>query len=136
MSKVSRFVVAAVTLALLPAASSEATVARVGSTIAAIVATSRGNAVAYDPIPPPLAIFLAAIPLVKLLEQPRGPWPVRMVADMLEGAAKPVGGDAEATVRLAQDSPAKAKRRQHPRQGRPPTPPKTPRKFRDRYSVP
>lgn len=89
-------------------------------------------AVAYDLIPPPLAIFLAAIPLVKLLEQPRGPWPVRMVADMLEGAAKPVGGDAEATVRLAQDSPAKAQRRQHPRQGRPPTLPKTPRTRRPR----
>ena len=60
-----------------------------------------GLAVAFELIEPPLAIFIAAIPVLKLLKQPRGPWPFRVVADVLEGAAKPVGGDAESVVRVA-----------------------------------
>ena len=60
-----------------------------------------GLAVAFELIEPPLALFVAAIPVLKLLKQPRGPWPFRVVADVLEGAAKPVGGDAESVVRVA-----------------------------------
>jgi hypothetical protein len=60
-----------------------------------------GLAVAFELIEPPLALFVAAIPVLKLLKQPREPWPVRVVADVLEGAAKPVGGDAESVVRVA-----------------------------------
>jgi len=37
----------------------------------------------------------------KLGWETRRPWPLRVVADALEGAAKPVGADAEAVVRLA-----------------------------------
>lgn len=59
-----------------------------------------GLAVAFEIIEPPLAIFIAAIPLLKLVKHPRDPWPVRVVADVLEGAAKPVGGDAESVVRV------------------------------------
>ena len=50
MNKFSRSVVAAVTLTLITAANSEATVVRVGATAQAILASSRGNAVAYDPL--------------------------------------------------------------------------------------
>ena len=60
-----------------------------------------GLAVAFELIEPPLAIFIAAVPLLKLLKQPREPWPFRVVADVLEGAAKPVGGDAEGVVHVA-----------------------------------
>jgi hypothetical protein len=60
-----------------------------------------GLAVAFELIEPPLAIFIAAIPVLKLLKHPREPWPFRVVADVLEGAAKPVGGDAESVVRVA-----------------------------------
>ena len=63
-----------------------------------------GLAVAFELIEPPLAIFIAAIPLLKLAKQPRDPWPLRVVADMLEGAAKPVGGDAESVVRVDRNS--------------------------------
>jgi hypothetical protein len=63
-----------------------------------------GLAVAYDLIAPPLAIFVAAIPFLKLLKHPHQPMLVRVVADTLEGAAKPVGGDTEATVRVAAKS--------------------------------
>jgi hypothetical protein len=60
-----------------------------------------GLAVAFELIEPPLAIFIAIIPVLKLLKQPRQPWPFRAVADVLEGAAKPVGGDAESVVWVA-----------------------------------
>jgi len=66
-----------------------------------------GIAVACDLIAPPIAIFIAAIPLLKLVKHPGRPWPLRVVADALEGAAKPVGADAEAVVRLVPDVPAK-----------------------------
>jgi hypothetical protein len=58
--------------------------------------------VAYDVIAPPLGLFIAAIPILKLLKHPDQPRSVRIVSDVLEGAAKPVGGDSETTVRLAQ----------------------------------
>jgi hypothetical protein len=63
-----------------------------------------GLAVAFEIIEPPLAIFIAAIPFVKLVKKPRDPWPVRVVADVIEGAAKPVGGDAESVVRVSDDA--------------------------------
>jgi hypothetical protein len=58
-------------------------------------------AVAYDVIAPPLGLFIAAIPMLKLLKHPDQPRSIRIVSDILEGAAKPVGGDSETTVRLA-----------------------------------
>ena len=50
MNKFFRSAVAAIVLALAAAATSEATVIRVGPTVPMIVASSRGNATAYDPI--------------------------------------------------------------------------------------
>ena len=58
-------------------------------------------AVAFDVIAPPLGLFIAAIPSVKLFKAPGGAWPLRIVADVLDGAAKPVGGDSEGSVRWA-----------------------------------
>jgi hypothetical protein len=57
-------------------------------------------AVAFELIEPPLAIFVAAIPLIKMLNHPKLPKQTRFVSHLLDGAAKPVGGDAQATVRL------------------------------------
>jgi hypothetical protein len=57
-------------------------------------------------VAPPLAIFIAAVPIFKLFKNPGQAWPLRVAADALEGAAKPIGGDAEAVVRLARDASA------------------------------
>lgn len=59
-----------------------------------------GVAVAVGIIEPPLGLFIAAIPLVKMFNHPKLPLPVRMASQVLDGAAKPVGGDAEATIQL------------------------------------
>jgi hypothetical protein len=66
-----------------------------------------GLAVAFELIAPPIALFIAAVPVLKLFKHPGQAWPLRIVADALEGAAKPVGGDTEAVVRLAADAPAR-----------------------------
>lgn len=50
MRKLSRLAAVALTLAIGTTSTAEATVARAGATLAAIVAASRGNAAAYDPI--------------------------------------------------------------------------------------
>lgn len=48
----------------------------------------------------PLGVFIAAIPLLKMLDHPNAPLPARMVSQFLDGAAKPVGGDAESTFQV------------------------------------
>jgi len=58
-------------------------------------------AVAFDLVAPPLAAFVAVVPLLKLLKRKDASKVERAVASVLEGAAKPVGGDAESTVRPA-----------------------------------
>jgi hypothetical protein len=75
-------------------------------------------AVAYDLIAPPIGLFIAAIPVVKLFKHPGRSWPLRIVADAIEGAAKPVGGDAEATVRLAPDALVSSRSQSRPPHGR------------------
>jgi hypothetical protein len=57
-------------------------------------------ALAFELIEPPLAIFIAAIPILKMLNRPKAPLPMRMVSQLLEGAAKPVGGDSSSTIQL------------------------------------
>lgn len=59
-----------------------------------------GVAVALGVIEPPLGLFIAAIPFVKMFNHPKLPLPIRMVSQVVDGAAKPVGGDAEATIQL------------------------------------
>ena len=60
-----------------------------------------GIALAFELIEPPVAAFIAFIPLFKLLSHPRLPMPARVVGEVLEGAAQPVGGADEATIHLA-----------------------------------
>ena len=59
-----------------------------------------GLATAFGLIEPPLALFIAAIPLLKMLNHPGASAPTRFVGELLEGAAKPVGGSSEATIQL------------------------------------
>jgi hypothetical protein len=48
----------------------------------------------------PLALFIAAVPAYKLLTNTALPKAVRVVGEVLEGAAKPVGSDAEGVIVL------------------------------------
>ena len=52
-------------------------------------------------IEPPLAVFIAAVPLFKVLTNSALPLAVRAVGEVLEGAAQPVGSDAEGVVQLS-----------------------------------
>lgn len=51
-------------------------------------------------IEPPLGAFIAAVPFLKMFGKSSRGWPVRFVAAVVDGAAQPVGGEAEGTVRL------------------------------------
>src|SRR5436305_12714133 len=63
-------------------------------------------ATALGLIEPPLALFIAAVPLYKVLTNTALPKAVRFVGEVLEGAAKPVGSDAEGVIVLqAQHEP-------------------------------
>ena len=53
-------------------------------------------AVGVGLIEPPLAVFIAAVPVFKALTNSALPRLVRVVGELLEGAAKPVGNDAGA----------------------------------------
>lgn len=57
-------------------------------------------AVGLGLVDPPLGVFIAGIPLIKVLTHRAAPTAVRFVGEVLEGGAKPLGGDAEAVVRL------------------------------------
>ena len=57
-------------------------------------------AVGFGLIEPPLAVFIAAVPLFKALTNTALPRTVRVVGEVLEGAAKPVGSDAEGVIQL------------------------------------
>jgi hypothetical protein len=60
-----------------------------------------GLAVVLELIEPPLAIFVAAVPLLKMLGKTNMSRPWRFVSDVVSGAAQPVSGaEAEQTVRL------------------------------------
>jgi hypothetical protein len=55
-------------------------------------------AVAIGLIEPPLALFIAAVPVFKSLTNTALPNAVRFLGEVLEGAAKPVGSDAEGVI--------------------------------------
>jgi hypothetical protein len=59
-----------------------------------------GLALSFGLIEPPLAVFIATIPFMRMIQQSRSPFPVRMLSQMLAGASKPVGGDEESSIRL------------------------------------
>ncbi len=51
-------------------------------------------------IEPPLALFVAAGPVFKALTDSALPRAVRIIGEVLEGAAKPVGSDADGVIQL------------------------------------
>lgn len=57
-------------------------------------------AVAFELIEPPVGIFIASIPLIKMLSRPKLAAPVRFASEVLQGASIPLNGDAEASVRI------------------------------------
>lgn len=60
-------------------------------------------------VDPPLAVFIAAVPFVKMLNTPEASAPLRYVSQFFEGMSKPVGGDSEGTITLAQELPTAAR---------------------------
>ena len=60
-----------------------------------------GVAAALELIPIPIAVFVAAVPFLKMLNRPHASLPQTFLGHLVDGAAKPVGGDAEGTVRWA-----------------------------------
>jgi hypothetical protein len=58
-------------------------------------------AVGVGLIEPPLGLFIAAVPFLKMLKADALPAPGQFVGRIFEGMAKPVGGDGEGTIRLA-----------------------------------
>lgn len=64
-------------------------------------------AVGLGLIEPPLALFIAAVPVYKALTNSVLPRPVRVIGELLEGAAKPVGSDAEGVIQLEDQQNAK-----------------------------
>ena len=63
-----------------------------------------GAAVALDLVPVPIAFFVGSVPFFKLLNQPDAPTPQRFFSHVMDGAAKPVGGDSEGTIRWSRSS--------------------------------
>jgi hypothetical protein len=63
--------------------------------------------VAAGLIDPPLGLFIAAVPVLKMLTNSRFPLPVRFVGQFLEGSAMPVGGESEGTIRLQEPGEAR-----------------------------
>jgi hypothetical protein len=57
----------------------------------------------------PIAVFIGAIPVLKMLTRGDLPKRVQFVGHVFDGAAKPVGGDAEGTIRLTR-TPAGVRR--------------------------
>ncbi|MCW2653841.1 MAG: hypothetical protein QOE41_3718 [Mycobacterium sp.] len=57
-------------------------------------------AVGLGVLEPPVALFIAAVPVFKVLTNSALPMAVRLVGEILEGAAKPVGSDAEGVIQL------------------------------------
>lgn len=51
-------------------------------------------------IGPPLGLFIAAAPFLKMMTNRLASTPVRFVGQVFDGAAQPVGGDGEGTIRL------------------------------------
>jgi len=58
-------------------------------------------AVGFELVDPPIGLFIAAVPFLKMLDASRAPSPARFFGQIFDGVAKPVGGDAQGTVRMA-----------------------------------
>ncbi|HET9782974.1 MAG TPA: hypothetical protein VFR33_14495 [Candidatus Dormibacteraeota bacterium] len=64
-----------------------------------------GAAVALDLVPIPIAFFVASVPFLKLLNRPHASTGRTFVSHLVDGAAKPVGGDSEGTIRWDDSRP-------------------------------
>lgn len=83
-----------------------------------------GLALAAEIIEPPLALFIGAIPLIKMLKRPGASVPTRVVAQLLEGAAVPVGGEAQSAIRIKspdEERQGKGQKQQPPHREQPVT---------------
>ena len=60
-----------------------------------------GLALAFEMMEPPLALFVAAIPILNLLNRPRVSWPACLVSQLLHGMAGPVGGHSDSAIQLS-----------------------------------
>ena len=60
-----------------------------------------GLAVGVGLLDPPAALFIAAVPFLKMLDVSHAPQAARFLGQVFEGMAKPVGGDSQGTVRIA-----------------------------------
>ena len=61
-------------------------------------------AVTFEIIEPPVAIFIACIPLIKMLSRPKVAQPVRVTSQVLQGMAMPLNGDPEASIRIREEN--------------------------------
>lgn len=68
-----------------------------------------GLAVGAGVIEPPLGVFIAAVPLLKMMTNRLATTPVRFVGQVFDGAAQPVGGDGQGTIRLDTAAVGKAR---------------------------
>jgi len=57
-------------------------------------------AVGFGMIEPPFGVFIAAVPFLKMLNRPKASHPVRLVSQVVDGAAQPIGGDGDYSIRL------------------------------------
>ena len=57
-------------------------------------------AVGLELIDPPIGLFIAAIPFLKMLNLSKVEFPPRFVGHVVEGMAKPLGGDSQGTIRF------------------------------------
>jgi hypothetical protein len=57
-------------------------------------------AVGLELIDPPIGLFIAAIPFLKMLNLSKIEFPPRFLGHVVEGMAKPLGGDSQGTIRF------------------------------------
>ena len=70
-----------------------------------------GAATALELIPIPIAVFVASVPFLKLLNRPNAPKASKFISEIIAGASKPVGGDSEGTIHWSKKSQSKGRRR-------------------------
>ena len=58
-------------------------------------------ALAFEMMEPPLALFIAAIPILKMLNRPRASWPACLVSQLLHDMASPGGGHSDSAIELS-----------------------------------
>lgn len=64
-----------------------------------------GLALGFGMVDPPLAVFIAAVPFIKMLNRRGAPAALRTTGQFFEGMSKPVGGDSEGTLWLNGPAP-------------------------------